>query len=120
MTGSTEEKKEIEKLADKRAVSLNNLAGKTDIRSLAGLLSLAEVVIANSTGPLHLAGAVGTRVIGLYPHTEAMSPVRWGPLGTGHQVVLPPANQRENMSAITPDQIAKAAMAVVSNSEVSK
>lgn len=119
LTGSSEGKKEIDKLAEKKAVPLINLAGKTDIRTLAGLLSLADVVVANSTGPLHLAAAVGTRVIGLYPHTQAMSPVRWGPLGTGHQVILPPDGQNE-MSKIMPENIAKTALSMLSNSEVSK
>ena len=80
MTGSKEEEKKIAKAVNERTISLINLAGKTDIRTLGGLLSLADIVIANSTGPLHLATAVGTKVIGLYPNTHAMSPVRWGQL----------------------------------------
>ncbi|MCP4705045.1 MAG: glycosyltransferase family 9 protein [candidate division Zixibacteria bacterium] len=118
-TGSTEENKEIEKFANKRDISLNNLAGKTDIRTLAGLLSLADIVVANSTGPLHLASAVGTRVIGLYPNRHAMSPKRWGPLGTGHQVILPPNRQNE-MSAIKPEDIAKIAISMKTVPEVSE
>ncbi len=119
LTGSSEEKKEIEKFANKRAVPLINLAGKTDIRTLAGLLSLADVVIANSTGPLHLAAAAGTRVIGLYPNTQSMSPVRWGPLGKGHLVIQPP-NEKDKMSAMKPEDIAKTVSSMMSNSEVSK
>ncbi len=119
LTGSSEEKKEIDKIADRKDVPVINLAGKTDIRTLAGLLSLADVVVANSTGPLHLAAAVGTRVIGLYPNNHAMSPVRWGPLGTRHQVILPPGGQKR-MSAMKPEDIAKTVISMMSNSEVSK
>ena len=119
LTGSGEEKKEIDKIAGKRAVPLTNLAGKTDLRTLAGLLSLATVVIANSTGPLHLAAAVGTRVVGLYPNSLSMSPVRWGPLGKGHQVIQPP-NKENNMSMIKPEDVTKIINSMMSNSEVSK
>ena len=48
---------------------------------LAAVLSLADLCVANSTGPLHVAAAVGTPVIGLYPFERVCNPVRWGPLG---------------------------------------
>ena len=119
LTGSSEEKKEFDKIADRKDVSLINLAGKTDVRTLAGILFLADVVVANSTGPLHLAAAVGTKVVGLYPNNFAMSPVRWGPLGKGHQVLQPP-NEKDKMSAMKPEDIAKTVISIMSNSEVRK
>jgi len=120
ITGSMEEKDEINRVAEKINIAMVNLAGKTDIRTLAGLLSLASLAIANSTGPLHLAAAVGTRVIGLYPHTRTMSPVRWGPLGTGHQVILPPPESQNDMSGISPEHVPETAVSMMSNSEVIK
>ncbi|MDP2956605.1 MAG: glycosyltransferase family 9 protein [Longimicrobiales bacterium] len=43
-----------------------NEGGKTDLRSLAAVLSLCRVVITNDTGPMHLAGAVGARTVTLW------------------------------------------------------
>lgn len=43
-----------------------NLVGRTTVRQLAALLAEAEGLIAPDTGPVHLAGAVGTPVVGLY------------------------------------------------------
>lgn len=43
-----------------------NLVGRTSVRQLAALLAEAECLIAPDTGPVHLADAVGTPVIGLY------------------------------------------------------
>lgn len=43
-----------------------NLAGRTSIRTLAAVLARAEGLLAPDTGPVHLAAAVGTPVIGLY------------------------------------------------------
>jgi ADP-heptose:LPS heptosyltransferase len=49
-----------------------------------GLLSLAQAVVAPSTGPVHLAAALGVpRVAGIYSPVLAHHPKRWGPLGTG-------------------------------------
>ncbi len=43
-----------------------NLAGRTSVRTLAAVLAGAEGLLAPDTGPVHLAAAVGTPVVGLY------------------------------------------------------
>ena len=45
----------------------------------AGLCSYADVVVAPSTGPLHIAVALGKRVVTFYPPIRVQSAVRWGP-----------------------------------------
>ncbi|HEV8434624.1 MAG TPA: glycosyltransferase family 9 protein [Thermoanaerobaculia bacterium] len=52
------------------------VAPRTSLRELAQLLKTASVVIGGDTGPLHLADALGTKVIGLYGPTN---PRRNGP-----------------------------------------
>lgn len=54
------------------------LAPQTDLRELTALLLRARLVVAGDTGPLHLAAATGTDVIGLYGPTD---PGRNGPVG---------------------------------------
>lgn len=55
---------------------------------LAAVLKRAAVLVGNSTGPLHLAGALGTPVVGLYPPVRELLPERWGPLGEGHRLIV--------------------------------
>lgn len=43
-----------------------NLCGRLTLGGLAGLLSRCAVVVANDTGPLHLAAAVGAPTVGIY------------------------------------------------------
>lgn len=62
-----------------------NLAGKTDIATLAALLKKLSLLITNDTGTQHLAAAVGTPVVSLcfgsaFSHET-------GPYGVGHLVV---------------------------------
>ncbi|MDO9391342.1 MAG: glycosyltransferase family 9 protein [bacterium] len=59
------------------------------LKDLAALISLAKVLVTNNTGPLHVAVAVNTKVIGLYCPTCEIK--RWGPYGAGHAVIRPPA-----------------------------
>ena len=55
-----------------------NLAGRTDLPTLAGVLSQAREVIANDSGAMHLAAAVGARVTALFGPTNERktSPLR--------------------------------------------
>ena len=52
------------------------IAPATNLRELAWILQKAELVIGGDTGPLHLADALGTKVVGLYGPTD---PRRNGP-----------------------------------------
>jgi heptosyltransferase-1 len=54
------------------------MAPPTSLRSLAAFLRDAALVVGGDTGPLHLAAALGTPVIGLYGPTD---PRRNGPYG---------------------------------------
>jgi heptosyltransferase I len=60
------------------------LAPRTNLRELAQLLRDASLVVGGDTGPLHLAAALGTPVVGLYGPTN---PARNGPYGQLGNVV---------------------------------
>lgn len=53
-----------------------NLTGNTSLTSLPALLSKADWVISNDSGPMHLAAAMGLRTVGLFGPTD---PQRFGP-----------------------------------------
>ena len=55
-----------------------------DLAQLTALLRLAKLVVGGDTGPLHLASALGTPVVGLYGPTD---PARNGPFSPGDVVV---------------------------------
>jgi len=47
-----------------------SLAGKTSLRELLGLISLASVFITNDTGPMHLANALRVPVVAIFGPTD--------------------------------------------------
>ncbi len=61
-----------------------DLRGKTSLAELGGILQRADLIIANDTGPMHLAAALGCKVIALMGPTDAK---RTGPYGTGHRIL---------------------------------
>ena len=61
-----------------------DVAPQTSLRELAFLLRDARAVIGGDTGPLHLAAALGTPVVGIYGPTN---PLRNGPYGQLDRVV---------------------------------
>lgn len=119
VTGSESERVVCRDVASGNDVSL---AGATDIPTLAAVLRNAAVLVSCSTGPMHLAAAVGTPVVALFSANSRHSPRRWGPLGDGHTVLtppMPPCSCRKNtcrhacMSLIPLDAVAAAVHSVI-------
>ena len=80
ITGTEEEGVRIRK--DFRFDShIIDLSGKLSLPQLIAFISSCETLVAASTGPLHIASALGIRAIGLYPSKRPMHPGRWMPLG---------------------------------------
>lgn len=76
-----------------------NLTGNTSLLSLPTLIKRAEWVIANDSGPMHLAAALGVRVLGIFGPTD---PRRFGPYppdAPGNVVVQAPVGDLKLLSA---------------------
>ena len=57
-----------------------DLSGKTDLTALAGVLALSHAVVSNDSGAMHLAGAVGAKVVAIF---GASNEARTAPLRAG-------------------------------------
>ena len=99
-----------------------SLAGRTTIPELAAALESCSLAIANDSGGMHLAAGVQTPVVGIYGITD---PVKTGPMGHGHQIVLKEGVARSRdlqrsserasaaLAAITPEQVVAAALSIL-------
>jgi heptosyltransferase I len=89
-----------------------SLVGKTTLPQLTAVLSEADVVITNDSGPLHLAAALGKPVVAPYTCT---SPIQTGPYGQMHGAIatqvycaasyLKHCNRMDCMKELTPDRL---------------
>lgn len=64
---------------------VHNLCGKTSIPESLAILSKCDLLVANDTGPVHMAAAVGTRCLVVFGPTR---PDWTGPYGPGHRVIM--------------------------------
>ncbi|HEY8553149.1 MAG TPA: lipopolysaccharide heptosyltransferase II [Burkholderiales bacterium] len=69
-TGSAEERALIEDIRRGMQAPSHSLAGELTLGELCGLIALAPLLIANNTGPVHIAAAFGTPVVDLYALTN--------------------------------------------------
>jgi heptosyltransferase-2 len=83
IVGSTAERDLVERVAEGMVSPPVCLAG-CSLPELGALLKRCSLLVTGDTGPMHLAAAVGTRVVALF---GSMDPARSGPLGEGHCVI---------------------------------
>jgi heptosyltransferase-3 len=83
VSGTAAEGAELaEWLREQAAFLAADLTGKLELPEFIAFIAAADGLVAGSTGPLHLASALGRYALGLYPPIRPMHPGRWGPLGT--------------------------------------
>lgn len=83
LTGSQSEKALVRQIQNWAGVPSYNLAGQLSLLELGALLRLSPLLLANNTGPVHLAAAVGTPVVDLY----ALTNPQHTPWGIPHRVL---------------------------------
>ena len=64
--------------------AVQNLAGRTSLVEMGSWLGSMDLVVANDSGPIHMAAAIGVPVLAIFGPTD---PARTGPYGHGHRVV---------------------------------
>lgn len=89
VTGGPGEEALVQRVVREAGEGVQPLVNRLSLNALAAFLQTVDLFISNSTGPLHIAAAVGTPVIGFYPPIRACSPLRWGPYTEKKTVFVP-------------------------------
>lgn len=87
ITGSSSEIEACKKLMNGK--NTYNLAGQLNLDELVAVINRSDLLIANSTGPIHIAAALGKNVVGFYPKINECSVERWGPY-TNKRIIFSP------------------------------
>ncbi|HWA05203.1 MAG TPA: glycosyltransferase family 9 protein [Ignavibacteria bacterium] len=108
LTGTEEDEEQVKRItaqlpANSRIFEVFSL----NLKELTALLSKSKLFLGNSTGPIHIAAAVGTFVVGLYSPVKVESPLRWGPLTEEKKIFVPDEddNSRDVMNDIEPNEV---------------
>ena len=101
ITGNKNEIELCSKL--KTSEKVKNFAGKFTLDELTALISKSVMFVSNSTGPIHIAAALGKYTVGFYPKIVSCSKERWGPY-TNKKLVYEPQIDCKNC---TPEQCKK-------------
>lgn len=107
LTGTQNDKPKVEKI---RSIVKNDrifTIFDLNLKELAALLKLSGLFIGNSTGPIHIAAAVGTFCIGFYSPVKVETAVRWGPYTEKRKIFQPEKDDsaRDVMDDIKPDEV---------------
>lgn len=86
IVGSAEEQRKAEKLVSACKGKVCNLAGRTTLAELAGLLSLSRLHVGVDSAAPHIAAAVGTPTVTIFGPSDWFD---WAPIGEWHRVIVP-------------------------------
>ncbi|MCX7862408.1 MAG: glycosyltransferase family 9 protein [Bacteroidales bacterium] len=81
VTGTEQEANEMQYFLNVYKDRIINLTGKLTLSEYISLIQEADGLLACSTGPLHIAAALGIHAIGLYAPMRPIFPKRWKPIG---------------------------------------
>jgi heptosyltransferase-3 len=86
---------------------ITDLTGKLSLPQLIAFISSCDTLVASSTGPLHIASAVGIHAVGLYPSKRPMHPGRWMPLGIKASYLEDGNSEQKESLDISPEAVLK-------------
>ena len=88
ITGTTEEGDLIKGSLPFDKINVMSLIGKLSLGELIAFIQACDCLVAASTGPLHIAAALGKRAIGLFSSRKPIDPRRWSPLGNKSEALV--------------------------------
>jgi len=123
LIGGNAEKNLLEQVKEMSGAKIEILAGALSIEELAALIKIADIMITVDTGPMHIAGAVGTPILSLVGRSDYRV---WGPRGPRdivlhNKVACWPCNnwKCDNnhlcMNSLTADKVVQAAVKMLAD-----
>lgn len=87
LVGGPTDEPVLSEIRRKVRTHLMPLPGPLPIARFAALAAISDAMVCHDSGPMHIAAAVGTRVVAIY---GSQNPALFQPLGEGHTLLQPP------------------------------
>jgi ADP-heptose:LPS heptosyltransferase len=81
ISGTAEDRTSLQPLFDAVGKRVTDITGLMNLDVFIAFIAQCQGLVANSTGPLHIAAALGKDAYGIYPPMRPIHPGRWAPLG---------------------------------------
>jgi ADP-heptose:LPS heptosyltransferase len=88
ISGTKEDGIQLEQFISQNPTAID-ITGKLSLNEFISFINMCDVLVAASTGPLHIASALGKKAIGLFSPMRPIHPGRWAPVGNdAHALVF--------------------------------
>ncbi|RYD50804.1 MAG: lipopolysaccharide heptosyltransferase family protein [Sphingobacteriales bacterium] len=81
ISGTEAERAALQPLTDALNGVADSIVGAMNLDTFIAFINACDGLVAASTGPLHIAAALGKKAVGIYPPIRPMHPGRWAPIG---------------------------------------
>lgn len=109
ITGTKEEGQRILEQGGIQGEHVYDATGIFNLTELIHFLDQCDTLVAASTGPLHIAAALGKHAIGLYSPKRPIHPGRWSPIGKDTTVIRAHEHPKKGASlSISADEVRRA------------
>lgn len=88
ISGTAEEKKLMQSFLDGVKNDVTDISGLMPLEQFISFINCCDGIVACSTGPLHIAAALGKDALGIYAPLHSIRPQRWGPVGSNTKVFI--------------------------------
>ena len=88
ISGTAEEGNFLKSFLKKYKNRVADITGKMNLDEFISFIKNIDGLVAASTGPLHIAAALGIYTIGVFPPMRPIHPGRWAPIGTNAEFLV--------------------------------
>lgn len=88
ISGTAQERTMLGPLFDAVGSLVTDITGTMNLGEFISFINACDGLVANSTGPLHIAAALGKKSIGIYAPMRPIHPGRWAPIGPHADVLV--------------------------------
>lgn len=105
ISGTQKDQSELTNFSGKNLLRIDSVCGLFTLSDFIDYVAESSVLLACSTGPLHLAATSGIHAVGLYVDRRPIHPERWAPLGK-HVHVIKESDSKQEQVMISPSLVA--------------